>query len=474
MSDSKPCVQAYEKLCKGQFSASNRVSTFLSTLSSFNVTLCHLKGSSNQSSDFASLHPNVCTDQSCQVCVFVQSTTESVVNAITVDDVLSGTTRMPFINQSAWHSAQQDCPNLRRTFAHLSKGTRPPRKAKNMKAVRRYLKTVTIAENGLLIVLKSDPYIHQRKLIVAPESILQGRLTAIHLQFNHPSTHQLQKVFDRYFYALNSASFIRSIADQCSICKSLKHIPTELHEQSSSSSPSCPGQEFSSDVLRCTKQKIFVTRDMFSSFTTASIIHDETADNLRSALISTTSFLRMPSTTVRVDGATGFNALKEDNILQKNGIHLDFGRLKNKNKNPVIDKGIQELEQELLRSESDKPLTQLTLDTALHTLNSRIRYQGLSAKEIILQRDQQSGSFLNINDTKLSHSQEQRGQQNHPHSSKSKARGGKPALPAKADIGDLVFIKQEGTKTKSREQYIIIRIENNDIILQKMNNGKFM
>ena len=221
----------------------------------------------------------------------------------------------------------------------------------------------------------------------------------------------------------------------------------------SSPSPLCPGQGFSCDVLRRTKQKIFVTRDIFSSFTTASIIPDETANNLRSALITTTSFLRMPTTTVRVDGATSFQALKDDTILQKRGIALDFGRLKNKNKNPVIDKCIRELEQELLRCESDKPLTQLTLDTTLLTLNSRIRSQSLSAKEIILQRDQQSGTFLNINDQTFSQEQEQRRQRNHRYSSKSKARGGKPALPAKVDIGDLVFIKQEGSKTKNREQY---------------------
>ena len=32
LTDSKPCVQAYEKLCRGDFSASPRVSTFLSTV----------------------------------------------------------------------------------------------------------------------------------------------------------------------------------------------------------------------------------------------------------------------------------------------------------------------------------------------------------------------------------------------------------------------------------------------------------
>lgn len=33
LTDSKPCVQAFEKLCRGEFSASPRVSTFLSTVS---------------------------------------------------------------------------------------------------------------------------------------------------------------------------------------------------------------------------------------------------------------------------------------------------------------------------------------------------------------------------------------------------------------------------------------------------------
>ena len=32
LTDSKPCVQAYEKLCRGEFSASPRVSTFLSVV----------------------------------------------------------------------------------------------------------------------------------------------------------------------------------------------------------------------------------------------------------------------------------------------------------------------------------------------------------------------------------------------------------------------------------------------------------
>jgi len=44
LTDSKPCVQAYEKLCRGEFSASPRVSTFLSTVSRYQASVRHVYG----------------------------------------------------------------------------------------------------------------------------------------------------------------------------------------------------------------------------------------------------------------------------------------------------------------------------------------------------------------------------------------------------------------------------------------------
>ena len=41
LTDSKACYEAYLKLCKGHFSASNRVSTFLTDLASLNVEVFH-------------------------------------------------------------------------------------------------------------------------------------------------------------------------------------------------------------------------------------------------------------------------------------------------------------------------------------------------------------------------------------------------------------------------------------------------
>ena len=244
LTDNKPCVDAYKRLCKGQFSASNRISTFLSTLSSFNLTLDHLQGSANKSSDFASRNPIECHDSSCQICKFVKEISETVVNVVTVKDILSGSAKMPFISHSAWCSAQRDDSSLRRTYAHLSQGTRPPRKARNLKEVRRYLRVATISTNGLLIVNKSDPFVHQRSLIIVHIDILQGLLTALHLQLEHPTKYQLQQVFDRFFYGINSTNIIDAVTNQCSICNSLKQIPRELHEQTSTVLPECPGVFF--------------------------------------------------------------------------------------------------------------------------------------------------------------------------------------------------------------------------------------
>ena len=125
LSDNRPCVQAFAKLRKGHFSASTRVSTFLSTLTQYSVIMTHLKGSNNTSSDYASRHPQSCVDSSCQICKFVSELSDSVIHQLTVEDVLSGASRLPYLNRTAWFSAQHDSQVLRCVFAHLTQGTRP-------------------------------------------------------------------------------------------------------------------------------------------------------------------------------------------------------------------------------------------------------------------------------------------------------------------------------------------------------------
>ena len=67
LTDSKPCVQAIEKLCRGEFSASPRVTSFLTTVSRYQVSLQHLAGKANLPSDFTSRNAPNCSESTCQI-----------------------------------------------------------------------------------------------------------------------------------------------------------------------------------------------------------------------------------------------------------------------------------------------------------------------------------------------------------------------------------------------------------------------
>ena len=88
LTDSKPCVQAYEKLYRGEFYASPRVSTFLSVVSWYQASVRHVSGSAILQSDFASRNTPPCEEESCQVCSSIMHTKESVVQMSSVQDVL--------------------------------------------------------------------------------------------------------------------------------------------------------------------------------------------------------------------------------------------------------------------------------------------------------------------------------------------------------------------------------------------------
>ena len=96
LTDSKPCVQAIEKLCRGQFSASPRVTSFLSTVSRYQVTVQHVKGSANIPSDFSSRNAPDCNEPNCQICSFIIQTEDSVVRSVDVKDVLNNLKSVPF------------------------------------------------------------------------------------------------------------------------------------------------------------------------------------------------------------------------------------------------------------------------------------------------------------------------------------------------------------------------------------------
>ena len=424
-------------------------------------------------SDFASRNPPECHSPSCQICKFVTESDDVVVKSVNVAEVLSGHTQVPYANRKVWKNLQVECPELRKVHAHLVNGTRPNAKATKVTNVKRYLKNVTVSSDGLLVTYHSEPFYPHRELIVVPQHLLHGLLTSLHLQLNHPTIHQLSQVFNRSYYALKTQSFISSVFNHCHTCQSLKSVPKELHYQSSTDFPETPYKSFAADVVKRFHQKIVVIRDTFSSFTTASIQPNEDHTTLRNTLINDISTMRpTPQTivTVRVDNAPGFQALRNDKILSEKNIKLDFGRCKNKNKNPVIDKGIQELISELLRNTPEGgPVKPIELAVMVNQLNSRIRNRGLSAWEIIHQRDQHTGEQLNIEDCKLSMMQSDIRIRTQAASEKSKSSGGPPALPANVSLGALVYLKDDGDKTRARERYIVTSIDGeNECTVQKI------
>ena len=73
---------------------------------------------------------------------------------MSVQDILQGSQSMPFINHSVWKNAQQNCSDVRKAFAHLSQGSRPAKKRRNIKDLRTYLNIASISSDGLLVVKK--------------------------------------------------------------------------------------------------------------------------------------------------------------------------------------------------------------------------------------------------------------------------------------------------------------------------------
>ena len=305
-------------VCRGEFSASPRVSTFLSTASRFQVTIQHVAGAAILPSDFASRNSPDCDDSTCQICTFVKRTEESVVRLTTAEDVLSGRTKLPFTSRNAWLSLQSECPDLRRTHSHLLQGTRPSKKLTHIRDVKRYLNVATIASDGLLVVKRDEPLEPTRQCIIIPRQVLDGVLTAIHLQLSHPTGNQLKKVMSRYFYALDLDKAIYRVTDGCHTCAALKHAPHTIKEQSTSDSPPIVGVTFAADILKRNRQLILVVRECVTSYTAALHVEDEKHNTLRDTLIRLCIEIRPldgPHAVIRTDPAPAFKSLVNDATL---------------------------------------------------------------------------------------------------------------------------------------------------------------
>ena len=248
LTDSKPCVQAIDKLRRGEFSASPRVTSFLSVVSHYQIDILHLAGSANIPSDFSSRNAPEFNNPQCQVCSFISITEDSVVRSTSSHDINS-VSRVPFTTHSSWIQIQSECPDLRRTNAHLQQATRSSKKLTNTKDVKRYLNALTIAKDGLLVVRKTDPLSLSTELVVVPRSVLDGLVTALHIKLDHPSKHQLLMMMKRTFYALDMQAAVARVTESCHMCVSLKKLPPQAVQHATDEPPKVVGVSFAADIL---------------------------------------------------------------------------------------------------------------------------------------------------------------------------------------------------------------------------------
>ena len=172
---------------------------------------------------------------------------------------------------------------------------------------------------------------------------------------------------------------IDHITSNCAQCASLATLPREIVDFSTSDAVSRLGASFACDIMCRARQKIFITRETFSSYTQARLVPDEKTETLMHAIIETTADLKSAQgATIRVDCAPAFQALARNQTLTRHGITLDIGRTKNVNKNPVGEKAVQELEVELRKLHpTGTAISSSDLSIAVAMLNSRIRERGL-------------------------------------------------------------------------------------------------
>ena len=109
-----------------------------------------------------------------------------------------------------------------------------------------------------------------------------------------------------------------------------------------------------------------------------------------------------------------------------------------------------EVERELLKQEpSGGQVSELLLATATARLNAHIRQRGLSAREMLFQRDQFTNDQIPLLDRDLISEQHQAKLKNHEYSEKSKAPNREQCPDALLVVGDLVYLHNDGNKLKA-------------------------
>ena len=165
--------------------------------------------------------------------------------------------------------------------------------------------------------------------------------------------------------------------------------------------------------------------------------------------------------------------MRNDSTLQSLRLSLEIGRIKNPNKNPVAEKAILELEEEILKQDpTGGPVSRLSLAIAVARLNSRIRYSGLSARELWTQRSQFTHEQMPVSDRETLMRQHHLRTQNHYSSEQSKYKSKKATTPYSIDVGDIVYLYSDRDKSKARSRYLVVSVDGEWCFIKKFSGNQ--
>ena len=261
---------------------------------------------------------------------------------------------------------------------------------------------------------------------------------------------------------LDEAKVLQQVFDRCDVpCQASKILPKEILQFTTGTKPDTLGQFFNADVMEEFSQKIIVIRENLTSFTDSLIIKNQTKPALREALIVLTSRLKLGNNlSIRVDIQSSLASLRADKSLESLGIFLIISQLKNVNKNATADTAIRELrEQFICLSPQGGAVSETTLARATAVLNSVIRHTGRSAKELWLSRDQLSGVHIQLNDQQISNSLFENQQPSLLPSAKLASIEGKPASLPFLQVGSMVYVEDDCSKSKPRDSYFVLNLD---------------
>ena len=480
--DSLPTVQAWQKSKSGAFSNSARISAFLTEISALNVEFVHNPGVKMEYSDYASRHAVKCSEKACQICKYLDNlvfTADNIVSSLKVEDIEKGNIPMPFTQQSAWKQAQKQDKTLK-TLTELIQSGQVPEKRKTCNdfttlklLYNLYCKgSLKVSTQGLITVTQTQESGEQTQAIVVPATLYPGLAHSIHLKTMHCSKLQLQRLMSRYFYAVGHQRMVSEVVDNCHTCLSLKQLPKELFPETTGEITGF-GSHFAADVMVRNTQKILLIREKLTQFTQGSILEKETGENILSALVSLIAD-KIPDygSVVRTDNASMFQKLHSSSTdlnswLNKFQITIDMGDTFNKNRNPIAENLVKECHKEINKAGyGDSQLDEFQLSLVLKNINSRIRNRGLSAKEMCFMRDQATNKNIQHKDCELTLLQKQNRERSHNKTE---------PVTVKYESGETVMIKDQISKLKPREKFVIVDPDVSDthVKIQKQ-DSKFL